>query len=576
MMNMPYSIGSIYNLYNKTGINTNYINVILQSLISLSNFKRYFLSDLIKNFYNSNNLYTQKYPFSFQIHLLVYKLYTSNSSFIANVEELINLYYMQLAQKGIEENSRRDPYHFLYYFLSILHDEMNLLVYNNNVSNSQFNYITNNDPMIETSKPNMFELFYKYYLVNQKSFIFDEFFTTRKLRIQCDLCCQITYKFESQTIYMFDINLFNSYKKNKNKILTLDECFDYDVRGNKIKNIYCKFCRKTTSGLRWNHICIPSNVIIIYYKRNPNFNESHLKDVTTPLQMNIRPYIDEEILNFFRENDIKLPFDYMLRTVITFDGQRYSAYCRLRGNYNQDYNWFKYTDNEKKFIQNFENENYEPVLLFYEYKPFLVPNNCKVNETKKYLVNQDINNDDKKFLFPIQNMDYNNSDFFNPYVLNVNHKKNQKDFFESKKIIQMSHLMNNMLTKENISSQNFGNNNNDLPYNPDINIFTIDTRIEDRNYINFYIKFIIVEEYGPRKEGKNNCYFIKVNGNSTINDTINAFLGLSKLNTGIIKMFEYNGKILYPSNEKISLLNFSFNEQSIIFVILKQGNKIYD
>ena len=128
-----------------------------------------------------------------------------------------------------KKDVKKDPFHFLYYFLDILHLEMNV------PKNFNFNKDMYYKSLYDNihSDNNTFNLFTNYMEQTQNSFISDNFFSIEKYMINCPLC-QSMFNYDFKKIYRFDLDeLLNTRNQcaplSMGNCLSLNNCFQYSA-----------------------------------------------------------------------------------------------------------------------------------------------------------------------------------------------------------------------------------------------------------------------------------------------------------------------------------------------------------
>jgi len=160
-----------------------------------------------------------------------------------------------------KKDVKKDPFHFLYYFLDILHLEMNV------PKNFNFNKDMYYKSLYDNihSDNNTFNLFANYMEQTQNSFISNNFFSIEKYMINCPLC-QSMFNYDFKKIYRFDLDeLLNTRNQcdplNMGNSLSLNNCFQYSANTKANK---CGSCNNSIAS-QCEQIFQTSNILIIAF-----------------------------------------------------------------------------------------------------------------------------------------------------------------------------------------------------------------------------------------------------------------------------------------------------------------------
>lgn len=347
-MSLPKSIKSSF-LKNQEN---SYANSVLQIFIHL---------DYVKNWLNNlkttgeiNNIY-----YNSSLTKDIYLLYNNISAGLnPDSSELIKVFRIK-SQNTWYKNITLDPYHFLYYFLELIHIE------NNKPKNSKFDFNVYRQ-QIKTDINNdekIFELFNNYLNQTQNSFVSNNFYNINKFVVTCPQCTPM-FNYAQTKIIRFNLDDMLKIRKELEPLkvtkLSLTDCFKCSKR---LKKIFCNSCRNN-SAFELKQIYDSPNVLIIEFNRKNN-NSNFLNDVKFYLDFDI----SELIINKECENK-----KYKLKGVVC----RYGINKYFSDVYIQPY-YYRFMDClEGKDVKIIKDANeilkYEPQLLIYE-----VENKNKMN-----------------------------------------------------------------------------------------------------------------------------------------------------------------------------------------------------
>ena len=384
-----------------------YVNSVLQSLACL---------DCIKIWYNNLKNYNFMHMQSFQPSItklffnLLHGLYLGNqvdSSFIINQ-------FIQESFQILKKQVQCDPFHFLFYFLDLLHYE------NNYISNNMYSFFQKyKNPDLKTmeNKILMLNIFSNYYKNTQNSFISQNFFNTFRYKVQCtnyNLNCRALYKYEIRKIILFDVNNYRIfrdqlYPERIGMKLNLVDCFKCFTGGNKCNDFKCDNCGNFIAE-SFTSLFYSTKVLIIAFKRQYH---SYQCDIDFGTVINISQFCKYNMNG--KQNG-----NYILKACISLNyNNKYFADILINGN------WFRFLD-DNYYTLNSYTEIYmnEPQLLIYEldnsyYQTLTSPNSWNNNFMMMNKPN---------FFSPFNNLQYKqnlmNLGNFNLMMKNFNMLKN--------------------------------------------------------------------------------------------------------------------------------------------------------
>ena len=350
-MNLPKSIKS-YNIKNKE---TSYANSVLQSFLYL---------ECVQNWLNTLKT-------TGQINNMFYNTTLTKDLFslFNNLSQGINIDSSQLisdfetkSNELWKKNINQDAFHFLHYFLEILHIENN----RPKNTNFDFNLYSQNIKSNISNDLSVFSFFNNYLDQTQNSFISTYFFNIIKYCVNCP-SCSIMFNYRLKKIIRFNLDEINSQSTLNNKNLSLNDCFDYL---NKMKKDKCKMCKKDISS-EFQQIYNSSKLLIIEFNRKKN--NSNFKN-------DIKFYLNFDISKFIINQECENKKYYLKAVVCRYGPNKYFADVFINSCFYRFMDCLKGID-VKMLKNNNELSEFEPQLLFYEIE---YPN-------KTLIINEEIN-----------------------------------------------------------------------------------------------------------------------------------------------------------------------------------------
>ena len=314
-----------------------YVNATLQSLSSLDCII-FWIKELIKN----NNIIMNNLQASLtkEFYLLIFGLYSGQ---LVDSTKII-FHFRNKSQQIYNKDIAKDPFHFLYYLLELLHLENNCPINPNYNIDLYKNQIFQN----KTNDNEIYKLFCNYYQQTTNSAISQYFYNIEKYQINCQFCHTIYY-YAFKTIFRFEIDKY----KRKGYNLNLKECFFYYQAG---KQCQCTICGNP-NATDMRQIFTSTQVIIIDLKRN---NHTYKCDIDFDLQIDL--LAGNYIVPYSKQP--KFNTKYNLKAVVSLSNDGMSKYLAYISKNNS---WYRYKNNDVQKIQNFFYlKEYEPQLLIYE------------------------------------------------------------------------------------------------------------------------------------------------------------------------------------------------------------------
>ena len=188
MMSLPKSIKS-----NNLMREASYSNSVLQAFIQLECFQEW-----IKYLNNNNRI---NHPcFNTTLTKDLYLLFCC----IANGNSLdsskIILDYDSKSAEFYKKDISNDPYHFIFYFLNILHLENNIMP-NPNFNLNQYHQLIINNARNDNQ---VFQLFINFYNQTYNSFVSNNFYNVQKFFVSCNNCQCMMYSYDIMPILKFN------------------------------------------------------------------------------------------------------------------------------------------------------------------------------------------------------------------------------------------------------------------------------------------------------------------------------------------------------------------------------------
>jgi ubiquitin C-terminal hydrolase len=492
-------IKPIYN-YN-INIEGSYINTVLQSFIHLD-----CVNYWIKIINNTGVMNKIDCCLTKEFYLIFISLLPGHQNQVDSTNLIFH--FQNKIQSVYNKEIAKDPYHFYFYFLDLLHLE------NNNPQNKFYNIDNYRNQNIEEMKNDqlMLRKYAEYFQQTQNSIISDYFFNTEKYYFKC-ICSKIYY-YGSKKIICFDVDKFQIYRNLANAArtghrLTLDECFLCYQGG--YKNM-CPNCGNH-NAFSFTKLFTSSKVIIISFKRQ---NHYYKGDINFGLNLSLSNYV---IQNTLSRNK------YILKSIICayYENNKIKYFADVL----IDNNWIRFTDTMTKKLNNLnELYLYEPQMLIYE-----------------------LEKEQTNFMNPFYSQAniMNNNNFYNPMNEQIiMARMQQMQMMKMFQIIQQNLMLNQFIMRIRNYNNIINNNNNNNMY--------------------ISLTFLIIPDNWDNSPQNS----IKIVPQITLNDTIekaidNFFIKLQKPEQAITK-FKLNGIEIYRHSQDI-LRNLGINENSIIYAI---------
>jgi hypothetical protein len=341
MNNCNSPIKGIKNYMN--GIEASYANSVLQVLSCLECIKKWH-SQFNQNFFNNNQSSLTK---TF-LQLLNF-LYSGNQPDSSNIIYQYNLKTNQLYNKI----PQTDPFHFIFYFLDLIHYE------NNYIIDKNFNMQLIKNPGLENMKNDAFmsNLYQNFFKSTQNSIVSQNFFNILQFKMKCTnsvLNCARLYYYDHKKIFAFNIDEYRNFRDraypNKNGMnLTLEDCFKCYIGGIQCQ---CSNCGAFNANI-YTKIIYSTKVLILAFKRN---NHHFMCDIDFDTKINFSMFCKDNI--YGTKNVI-----YNLKACISLCGMpKYFSDICINGK------WFRFMDDQIIALNNFYNDihTYEPQILIYE------------------------------------------------------------------------------------------------------------------------------------------------------------------------------------------------------------------
>ena len=320
---------------------TSYLNSILQCLVNIEILKKFFLE-------SSTFEYISKYasilPLSFSTLRIFYHAYTKKDKLYSLKAFLKALGCKSKIYQSIKSRNSNDC---LIFILNSLHNELNRIKEKN--EKMDFNKSNRNEVIAYgiTNFKNLYD-----------SIISDIFNWHEIKELHCINCGEKNYEFK--TFYTYQTNILEISKNiNKNNIITISDCINYELR--KKKKLYCYRCGNKSDFEIISGIYETSK-ILVFLLNNGDYDKNLL---------NVTFFLDEEInLNKFIEvKNSELKYELIGVISINAQDKKYNSFCKSF----LDKKWYHYYDqnvNQVNFkeieFNNRDGKNFIPNILFYK------------------------------------------------------------------------------------------------------------------------------------------------------------------------------------------------------------------
>ena len=277
-----------------------------------------------------------------------------------------------------EENTAGDSKDFAIYLIMELHNELNNIEQNPNISNFQN---IENINVNQFDQNQVFNAFMANFALNQFSIISCYFYGITQGQFECQQCkmkllnkginaSPIKYNYENFLYLEFPLDEVRKYLAEQNNMLanyqninkvTLYDCFNYNQKINTFIG-YCEKCKIDNAQIKsQNIIYSPSSILMIIFNRGQALQ--YKIKVDFPQQLDITNIVVNKVNQY-----------YDLRGVVKHFGDSSSsghfiAYCRSAvPMFNNQ--WYCFNDNTVVEVNNWNDivENGDTYILFYELK----------------------------------------------------------------------------------------------------------------------------------------------------------------------------------------------------------------
>jgi len=325
---------------------TCYMNATLQCLAHIEKFCKYLL-----NPENIQNIQKNKFK---------YKLTNAYLIVLINLWQNINIQsyaphnFKQVISdmnplfQGVQANDSKDLIIFL---LENMHNELNVPI-NNQQNNDMINQFDFNEAL---------KTFKNFFINNYRSVISNLFYGFFDSTMVCKKCGVMTHNIQCYNILIFPLEEVRIFKNRIQNIVTIEECFEYYQKKDKMSGsnqIYCNKCKSMVDSINYSKLITCPNILILNLNRGKG------------LQFNIKIEIQEKLNvgNFlYFKNSNEIPTNYELIGIVTHFGPsdmsgHFIAFCKSF----VDNNWYKYNDSIVTLSSFMEAKNTGvPYILFY-------------------------------------------------------------------------------------------------------------------------------------------------------------------------------------------------------------------
>ena len=482
---------------NHLKLNINYWEAIFSSFAKIKKLNRYFTEILKPN--NEELLLSN----------LFYKLLVKEISINNFIKEFQNL----VISKNINSSN---PPKLINFFL----DELNNELKNSNIESNKIN--TNNLPKEFIYDNNeAYNLFFEY-AKNNKSFIQELFFGTKKIIKTCNSCNSTSYKYDF--VKAIPLNL-----QNITGTIKLEYLFE-NIQRNFEKQLFCPKCNENTNFILKIEIKkIPEVLIFLLY----NYNNKNIKIDFVPT---------------FEENY------YLKSFVIEYEKQNLFSMLNCAKNKNKGYisygkrgsKYFTFKKDKINYIKKKEIEKGNPQILLYKRK-----NEKTKGDNKENFFDSTPDMNSKEAMLATKKKKNNSILTNNKYFSN----DKMSDDKDSNKV-KVSNLIKSMKSEQ--SNSKVDEINNDTP------VIKSNRKINDNKKNDIKVKNnILIESLNI------NNINININNNNQNINNINNLICESMNNSKFI-----NGSMNsnYNENGKIITLYFKFFNGNIFFIDVDDSN----
>ena len=325
---------------------TCYMNATLQCLAHIEKFCKYLL-----NPENIQNIQKNKFK---------YKLTNAYLIVLINLWQNINIQsyaphnFKQVISdmnplfQGVQANDSKDLIIFL---LENMHNELNVPLINQQ----------NNDMINQFDFNEALKTFKNFFINNYRSVISNLFYGFFDSTMVCKKCGVMTHNIQCYNILIFPLEEVRIFKNRIQNIVTIEECFEYYQKKDKMSGsnqIYCNKCKSMVDSINYSKLITCPNILILNLNRGKG------------LQFNIKIEIQEKLNvgNFlYFKNSNEIPTNYELIGIVTHFGPsdmsgHFIAFCKSF----VDNNWYKYNDSIVTLSSFMEAKNTGvPYILFY-------------------------------------------------------------------------------------------------------------------------------------------------------------------------------------------------------------------
>ena len=310
-----------------------YANAVLQAISALDCIRHW-----INNLHNSNLMQNIQASLTKEFYMLFYNLYCGNqvdsTNLISTLENQVRAIY--------HKDMKKDEFHFLYYFLDMLHLENNCPI------NPYFDINSYKNQILKNMKNDnyMYNSFRSFYQQTTNSVISQYFYNIEKYFTLC-LNCEKIFYYDYKIIITFDLDKLimlrnQEFPRNKGSNISLGQCFYFYQNENYCQ---CPICLSPMSKEKISIISL-TKVLILCFKRSSH----NIKcDVDFDIKFNINYLIEKNKYTNGMRN-------YYLKSIISLyynKGFKYFSDVCINGN------WYRFCDNNdlNKNIKNININN---------------------------------------------------------------------------------------------------------------------------------------------------------------------------------------------------------------------------
>ena len=260
-------------------INETLLESVLYCLYNVKELTEYILKNNTNN--NSNNTF-----YNYYIKIVEFLHLNNSKKLLRNCKDYNydNLLNLIIYQNGFNIISK---------IIDKLHSELNSSQKKEGIKYN--NSITEENMKKEEEKNKKLNEFIKQTKENNNSIIYDLFYGIKEIKAICNNCNKTSYIYDILNVLELSrekiIQYYKAKDNNNNINITIEDCLNYYKKEEKHQDkelFNCPFCKDYQNYMIYNDICKWSDIFIIYFSYEDNFNEN----VKEELKININETIN--------------------------------------------------------------------------------------------------------------------------------------------------------------------------------------------------------------------------------------------------------------------------------------------